>query len=158
MNRPDTFSRRLREHAINRLADGPLHIDEVVAEAIATHADLFAAEGDRLARKAADRIVKDVMRRLGEDDDTDETRLPGLSLPSVIYVDPGDAEPYYRRTDLATWAEIEAGLAERQRNAERAQARIDRYLDGMDRLRPIMADDPAVTVGEALRRELGKAA
>lgn len=155
---PSTFTRELRRAATDALAEGPVRIEDVVAATIAEHGDLFAAEGKHLAEKAAARVVKDVLRKLGEDDAEAALTLPGVPLPSVIYVEPTDGEPYYRRTDLAVWAEVEAGLTERRQNLTRAEAKLQQYRDGMDALRPLMTADPNLTVGEALRRSQAKAA
>lgn len=155
---PSTFTRELRRAATDALADGPVRIEDVVASTIAEHGALFRAEGQHLAEKAAARVVKDVLRKLGEDDDQDSLTLPGVPLPSVIYVEPVEGDPYYRRTDLATWTEVVHGQAERARNVDRARKRLKAYENGMDRLRPLMAADPTLTVGEALRRTQAKAA
>ena len=156
MTTPSTFTRELRRAAADALADGPVRIDDVVADAITRHRDLFRAEGEHLATKAARRIVKDVLRRLGEDDSVEELTLPDMPLPSVIYVEPPVGEPYYRRTDLATWAEVQAGLAERERNVDRARQKLQQYRTGMKALAPLMADQPTLTVGDAVRSMFAK--
>lgn len=62
----------------------------------------------------------------------------------------------YRRTDLATWAEVQAGLAERERNVDRARQKLQQYRAGMKALAPVMADHPALTVGDAVRSMLAR--
>lgn len=119
--------------------------------------DMKRAHAYRLINQG--RVIAELAHAAGvstlvDTDDVSPMGDTGTMVPSVT----GHAEPYYRRTDLATWAEVQAGLAERQRNVDHAREKLKRYRDGMAALAPLMASDPDLTVADAMRRRLGKAA
>ena len=133
---------------------------EVVRRARDLHAELFAMEQERLIMQAAERIAKQVIKDLSEDDDDErgpsacQLVLLDLALPTAIALPdedgPGDTFVYIR-TDKATWADLLAGGGVRDRNVERALAKRDAYWESVDYVRPIMEPRPDLTVAEALR-------
>jgi hypothetical protein len=133
---------------------------EVVAHARNLHAELFELERERLVMQAAERIAKQVMKDLTEDDDDGRSPsacqlvLLDLALPTAIALpdEEGAGDGFvYVRADKATWSELVAGGEIRDRNVERAQAKRDAYWESVDYLRPIMEQQPELTVAEALR-------
>lgn len=146
----------LRECAEKELAErGRCVVDDVVADAFAAHGDVFAAQGELLARQSARNITKDILAEFTKDEE--EHLALGLHFPTAIAVRSTDDAIYYVRADRAIWSELTAGLAERRRNVTTAEARLASYEADLNRLRPYMEHDPAMTVAEALRREQGAA-
>lgn len=133
---------------------------EVVVHARHLHAELFQLERERLIMQAAERIAKQVMKDLTEDDDHGRSPsacqlvLLDLALPTAIALpeEEGTGEGFvYVRTDKATWSDLLAGGEIRDLNVERAQAKRDAYWESVDYLRPVMEQQPNLTVAEALR-------
>lgn len=133
---------------------------EVVAYARNLHAELFELERERLVMQAAERLAKQVMKDLTEDDDDGRSPtacqlvLLDLALPTAIALpdEEGDGDGFvYVRVDKATWSELLTGGQTRDRNVERAQAKRDAYWESVDYLRPIMEKQPNLTVAEALQ-------
>lgn len=150
------LDRRLTEVVHAMLAENArCEIDDVVERAYEVHGELIDIETKELLYKQVKRIVTSILKRMSEDEDEqgDDQALPGLKMPSTIAVRREDGSYYYVRTDQAVWTEVEAGLKEREDNIVRATVKRDQYRAGMDRLRPYMANNEAVTVAEALRRE-----
>lgn len=154
-----TVNSILTECAISLLeTEDDVDVDHVVACAYNRYGDVFAESAERLVWSAARRIAKDVMRDLAEDEDNGgQQRLPGIHLPSAIAVPQQDGTFRYVLAEKATWEVLVAGRALRTANVARAQAKLDLYDETLDRLRPIMANDPTCTVADALRRERGAA-
>lgn len=123
---------------------------EVIECARRDYPEVFEDATERLVQSAAARIVKDILRELTEDDAAvEQLALPGLRLPSAIFVRTPDGD-YYRATRRAVWSELKAGEGERVRNVQAAQAKLDQYRDSMERLQPVMESFPARSVEEAL--------
>lgn len=148
-------------HAVaeEQLATGKhIRIDDVIDRAYADYPGAFAEESERLIWQAARRITKDVLAGMFDDDEHDAQQpIPGLGLPSVIAVRDDGGEVTYVSTPHATYADLEAGLRERELNVTRAMAKRDRYRLAMKRLRPHM-DADEVTVAEALAKERARKA
>jgi len=121
---------------------------DVVECALARYPDQMESHRDRLIYQAAQHIVKAMLRHESESAD-DQMQLDGLAFPRAIAVR-SNADVYYVRADKAVFHEVEAGYDERVRNVTSAIAKRDAYEAGMERLRPIMADHPEMTVAEAL--------
>ena len=132
---------------------------EVVRRARTLHADLFELERERLVMQAAERIAKQVMKDLSEDDDDGgpsacQMVLLDLALPTAIALpdEDGDGDAFvYVRADKATWTDLLTGGGVRDRNVERALAKRDAYWESVDLVRPIMEQRPDLTVAEARR-------
>ena len=133
---------------------------EVVQRARDLYADLFELERERLVMQAAERIAKQVMKDLAEDDDEErgpsacQMVLLNLALPTAIALPDQDEardEFVYVRADKATWPDLIAGGQVRDRNVERALAKRDAYWESVDYLRPIMEKQPGLTVADAMR-------
>jgi hypothetical protein len=122
--------------------------EQIVSCAWSKHGDVFEVEQQRLILDAAKRMAKDVLRSLSDDSDAPQLVLPGLGLPSVIAV-PTDEGFAYVRTDKAVWSQLQAGRSLRNDNVKRAQAKLDEYDRAMEKLAPIMAGNPTITVREA---------
>lgn len=113
--------------------------------------DLIARESPSLILKYIADEAKRIIRRF---DTTDEQEAL-FDLPSAISIQDAEGNQILVPTRRATWADLEKGLGERQRNihyAERKRARMQR---AMDRLRAIMQTNPEMTVEDAMR-ELGR--
>jgi hypothetical protein len=144
----------IRECAVDLLeTEDKVTIEHLVDCAELRHPDAFLAARDKLVAEAARRKAKRVLRDLSEDDDDPaQLAIPGLPLPSAIAVPDKTGAYYYVRTDKATWGEVVAGRDVRDRNLQRAQAKLDNYDDALDALRPLMESDPLITVAAAARR------
>jgi len=133
---------------------------EVVQRARNLYAELFELERERLVMQATERIAKQVMKDLAEDDDEErgpsacQMVLLNLALPTAIALPDEDGasdEFVYVRADKATWTDLLTGGGVRDRNVERATAKRDAYWESVDYVRPIMEQRPGLTVAEALR-------
>lgn len=131
-----------------KLNEGRVGVSEIVFFARNEYADAIADESERLVRDALHRMIKKELSARTDDDDDGQDTLPGLGLPSAIYV-PGDEE-YYVRSDAATWDELVAGRDVRVENIKHAERRLSQYDDALDRLRPYM-EGATCSVAEALR-------
>lgn len=122
-----------------------------VADWIENHPE-YARISETNRRQGLLRDVKRFFDNLANDEEhSDQLQLPGLELPSYIAV-PVDGRAYkYVPTHYATLADLEAGLEIRNRNANAAIEKRDRYAASVDKLRPIMKDNPAMTAEEAFR-------
>lgn len=143
------------------LEQGRCTVSMVVTYAMQSYPEVFEDERDRLILAAAKREAKMILGVV-----TQSTMfqamgasaqltlpldiLPGMSPPLAIAVDPGDGgEIEYVRFDCATWADLEAGLQEREHNIERAVAKRDDFLLKMDALARLMRQDLSMTVALA---------
>ena len=95
-------------------------------------------------------ISKELLRGMGETEE--QVALPGLGLPAAIAIRREDKSVYYVRSDKARWSELRSGRQEREQHVSASQARLDEYDTALDRLRPIMENDPNITVAEAVRK------
>lgn len=130
-------------------------VDEVARCTLDRYPDAVDDERERLIFEAAQRHAKEALRRLSDEAESSassQLRLPDLLLPASIAVLGDAGDYYYVRTDKATWVELQAGEAEREKNLARAQERLDEYRRALDRLRPFMQDDPTATVADAIER------
>ena len=143
----------LRDCALDLLAtEREVEVEKVVTCAWRNHPDEFAAEQQRMILAAATRAAKEVLRGLSDEDEPgDEPRLPGLDLPYCIAVPRGDAFVYVH-TEKATWDDLVAGEQVRADNVARAQKKLDAYRKALDTLRPLMENQPTITVAGALAR------
>lgn len=142
------LSQIVTEAVDRKLGEGRVTAGDIAMYAQREYADVLHDESSRLMREALHRLIK---RELSQrtDGDEGEQPLPGLGLPSAIYV-PG-SEDYYVRADAATWGELVAGRRVRVDNITHAERRLTQYDDALDRLRPYMAAAPERSVAEALR-------
>lgn len=76
----------------------------------------------------------------------------GLLLPTAIAFALNDGSIGYVASENATWDQLLAGLEFRDRNITAAQAKREQYIASLDLLHPFMANDPACTVSDAIRR------
>lgn len=134
---------------------------EALVEAVmAGNPDLIRAESERLIVDSIRKRVRRALKDMSEDDDSGQLSFPGLSLPAVITIPAENASGFVcLRTDKATFAEIEAGELVRSRpppssstprNVDRARRRLRTYRAAVKVLRPIMENDPTMTVAEAV--------
>ena len=114
------------------------------------HADVFEREQEHLLMEAADRIAKAIMKELSENDQP-TLSLFGLAVPTAIAVPMERGSFYYVRADKATWSQLVAGEQVRTANVERAAAKLDAYRESMGYLRPLMEQNPHLTVAQAVQ-------
>lgn len=149
----------LRECALDLLETEPkVSAEHVVRCAYQRHGEVFAQATEKMVIDHARRVAADIMRGLSEDEDDAQLTIPGLGFPSAIAVVSPDGT-YFVSTHKATWNELVAGRNQRVQNVRAAQAKLDKYDEGMDTVRPYMEDEPdAVTVDDAIRLMNGDAA
>lgn len=133
-------------------AERSVSVPAVVARVMSDYPALVAVESQRLAREAITRWVKGLARTESESG----SQLTLAGFPAVIAVPTGpdedeEGDPGYRymRTTKATWADLDAGRGVRVANVTRAQARLDAYDTGLERVRPFMEGTDR-TLAEAL--------
>lgn len=146
----------LRECAMDLLeTEAKVSAEHVVRCAYNRHGDVFADATEKMVLDYARKLAADIMRAFTEDeDDNGQLTIPGLGLPSAIGVVTPDGT-YFVSTHKATLNELRAGRQQRVANVNAAQAKLDRYDEGLDRLTPYMEDEPDVTsVDDALARML----
>lgn len=117
----------------------------------ANHRDLIESHQEWLVYDAAKKAAKYALTRRTEEaaDDT-QLSLPGLHLPAAIAIPLDDGTYKHVASHKATWQHLSAGRDERVKNVVRAQERLDEYERVMERLAPLMSDDPSMTVGTAV--------
>lgn len=147
----DTFNALVNRVAQELLSEGTTDVESVCATIASRHPDAVEAHGQALARDGLRRKVKDLFRRLSEDDAA-QLAIPGLKLPTAIAV-PSTEAVLYVRADMATWPQLLAGRSVRLNNVDAAQAKLKLYNLSLERLRGLMEDYPERTVAEALRLE-----
>lgn len=135
----DTFNAAIRRTALTELHAGVGDVDMVCDTILAEHSALLAEHGQRLLRDAIKRQVKNLFRDLSEDDGA-QLALPGLRLPTAIAFALSDGSVGYVASENATWDQLVAGLAFRDKNIAAAQAKREQYVASLDLLHPYMAD------------------
>lgn len=115
-------------------------LSELADRVFETRADVMQTHADYLCRSAILKILKRLAHEQTEDEDS---QLSLFGFPSVIAV-PLDSEKkgdgyYYKATPKATLKELEAGRNLRVENILRAQAKLDRYDEALDSVRPMLA-------------------
>lgn len=126
----------------------PGEVTEMVMELFP---ELVEERATDLIKRCITRWVKDIMRAQTTEDD-EQYPIPGLVLPTAIAIPTSTGDIRYLRTDKARWQDLEAGLKMRNINIARANAKLRRYVESMDRLRPIMQGKPRMTVAQAIRK------
>lgn len=140
----------LRDCATDLLETEPtVTVDQVVGCAYRRHGHEFAEHAEQLVLASARTIVRDLMRNLADEDETDQLVLPGMALPSAICVQTPDGT-YYVRTDKATWPELIAGREVRATNVDRARSKLAAYDESLEKLRDVMEGYNTRTVADAL--------
>ena len=108
---------------------------EVVDRVIESYPALVREEQERLCREAMLRWVKVLAR--AESDESGQLQLFGF--PTVIAIPNGAPDDYrYMRATKATYPDLEAGLAVRDENVQRAQAKRATYMAALEKVRPMM--------------------
>lgn len=138
----------VRDAVDRKLAEGRTTAGDIAMFAQREHAEEISDESERLVRNALHSQIKRELSRRAEDDDGQDA-LPGLGLPSAIYV-PSASDDYYVARDAATFEELVAGREVRVDNIRHANQRLAQYDDALDRLRPYM-EGTTRSVAEAVR-------
>ncbi len=149
-----TIREALKESIHLHLAGGdPVGIDRIVAQARQLHPDVFEQYGEALALKGASTMVKHLLREATEisQDQEDQLYLPGMDAPLAIAFEQ-EGEYKYVATLKAKWPHLEKALVERELNIERAIAQRDDWELKLDYLRPVMENDPGITLEQAALR------
>lgn len=149
-----SISHAVADTAARLMKHGRFNAADVVSCVRAEYPVLVAQQERHLADKAILAQAKLWLRQLDvdEDDDGDSPVLP-LGLPRAIAVpDTATGDFYYIAAEQATWAELKAGLEQRQVNKIRAEAALEAYEAEMARVQPLMESNPAMTYGEACER------
>lgn len=115
-------------------------LSELADRVFETRADIMQMHADSLCRSAILKILKRLAHEQTEDEDS---QLSLFGFPSVIAV-PLDSEKkgdgyYYIATPKANLKELEAGRNLRVENILRAQAKLDRYDEALESVRPMLA-------------------
>ena len=149
----------LLNHALaDKIAAGEqIVIPSVVHETIMRHPDEFSDMQYDGAVRAANRMAKDFMRSLSNDDDSAQLKLPGVDLPSVLAIPAEGGDFVYRASAFCKWGEVEGAFKVRDDNVVKVQAKRDHFSEQMETLRPYM-EGTDLTVAEAVELMLGDAA
>lgn len=132
----------------------------VVEWAMKEYPRLFFQESDRLITQASLRQAKAIMKAaepsMAQEDVESENQLhlplgnlPGMQPPRTLVVETAKRTYCHVRYDVATWADLEGALEQKEKNITHAILRRDDHLRKMDALAPYMKDRPERTVGEA---------
>lgn len=129
--------------------DPHVDIEEVVGAVYADHPERVIEEKERLALVAIRRMAKDALARLANNDEDDgQQGILSLGLPQAIAIKTGDGYRYVL-SSRANWDDLRAGRSQRETNIDRAREALLRYDRALDRLAPVMAASPQLTVAEA---------
>ena len=139
----------LREYFDAALEDGSAELRTVAQKAIKANRRAFFRNHAKSIEDEAVNWLRKYARSREEADA--QLPLPDFKLPGVIAVRQEGGEVRYVRTDKCRWEELQAGRAERIRHVMAAQDKLDAYDRSLDFLRPRMANDPDMTVAEALK-------
>lgn len=148
----------LRECATDLLdTEDHVTVDQVVGCAWRRHGESFAEAQEQMVMVAARTIVRDLLRKMAEDDaDNAQGSLFG-GLPAAIAVPTPDGT-FYVRADKATWPHLLAGRGVRADNVDAARTKLAAYDETLESLRPLMENDHDLSVAEAVRRLNSRAA
>lgn len=151
------FKALLSQEIAAKVAAGEeIIISSVVQKAVMQYPEEFSDTQYELAIKAAHGWCKDIMRRLSNDDESAQLKLPGVDLPSVLAIPAEGGDFVYRASAFCLWDEIVAAGQVRDDNVVKAQAKRDHFFEQMDLLRPYM-EGTDLTVAEAVEIMLGDA-
>lgn len=152
------FKALLNQTLADKVAAGEqIIIPSVVHETIMRHPDEFSDMQYDGAVRAANRMAKDFMRSLSNDDDSAQLKLPGVDLPSVLAIPAEGGDFVYRASAFCKWGEVEGAFKVRDDNVVKVQAKRDHFSEQMETLRPYM-EGTDLTVAEAVELMLGDAA
>ena len=151
------FKSLLNQALADKVAAGEqIIIPSVVHETIMRHPDEFSDMQYDGAVRAANRMAKDFMRSLSNDDDSAQLKLPGVDLPSVLAIPAEGGDFVYRASAFCKWGEVEGAFKVRDDNVVKVQAKRDHFSEQMETLRPYM-EGTDLTVAEAVELMLGDA-
>lgn len=136
--------------------DSRFKAEDVALRVERDYSKLVSKEAPNLVHQYIKRIAKDELRRQFQNDN-EQPALPGLKFPLAIAVREDEGEVQYVPSRIATWADLRAGLAERERHITSTTVKRDQFSASMDVLRPVMEKNADMTVQEALRL-VGRAA
>ena len=151
------FKSLLNQALADKVAAGEqIIIPSVVHETIMRHPDEFSDMQYDGAVRAANRMAKDFMRSLSNDDDSAQLKLPGVDLPSVLAIPAEGGDFVYRASAFCKWGEVEGAFKVRDDNVVKVQAKRDHFSEQMETLRPYM-EGTDLTVAKAVELMLGDA-
>jgi DeoR/GlpR family transcriptional regulator of sugar metabolism len=153
-----TWQQQLRSFVDAKAEQGRVIIAALAEEFCVSHrADLAEDAEAHMLRRVAGEIRSYL--HAGAFTAQKQMMFEGMELPAFIAVrQNGSDETIYVRTGSATWADLEAGRQERVNHVAAAQAKLDSYDESLIRLRPLMENDPTLTVDEALQIMAGQVA
>ncbi len=129
------------------MGTGSFDISDVVSRIRDRDPESVAAEADRLVNAGLARRIKELLRGMEDEGDSDDGRLFGL--PRAIAFPIGD-EIHYIDTELARWEHLRGARDLRRLNVERAEHRLNVMDQVMALVEPAMVANPELTLGEAL--------
>lgn len=151
------FKSLLNQALADKVAAGEqVIIQSVVHETIMRYPEEFSDMQYDGAVRAANRMAKDFMRSLSNDDDSAQLKLPGVDLPSVLAIPAEGGDFVYRASAFCKWGEVEGAFKVRDDNVVKVQAKRDHFSEQMETLRPYM-EGTDLTVAEAVELMLGDA-
>lgn len=131
---------------------GRVNAEAVLIGLRSDYEDVLIQEATRLAENQIWKIARDYARRGEESEDGEQQLvLPDIGIPRLLDIH-SDGESYFLRAEDATLAELDHGRSVRVTNVERAQARLDKYEDGLEKVRHIMKTDPKMPLRYALKQ------
>jgi hypothetical protein len=143
----EKLSQRLAETVDEMLAEGRVTPEDLVARMWKRHRDLLDGESVRLINAQVWKSARDYCR----DVDDEQHELPGLGIPRVLDVTVPDGT-YLMKAEEANWAELNAGRQVRVLNVDRAVRRLNRYDDGLEKVRPLMEQRPRMKLRTAMKQ------
>ena len=133
----------------------PVAIDQIIAHARESHPDVFVQYAEMLTLKGARAIVKPLLREATDPenpaDGPGQLVLPGIKIPFAIAFEEG-GEYKYIAAQSARWVHLQKALHERELNIDRAIAHRNDWEQKLDYLRPVMEQNPDITLGETAKK------
>jgi hypothetical protein len=145
----------INEELVRALQAGKqISVPDFSREVMLKYSEEYSAAKEQYSISGFHREVKNALKKMSEDDDSTQLRLPMIDLPSVIAIPIDGSAFVYRAAVFCTWEEVLAGGEVRDENMRKVQAKRDHYYEQIETLRPFM-EGTSRTVGEAVEIMLG---
>lgn len=143
------WQQSLRDFVDARAEEGRLVVPALASEFALSHRVELVEDAEAHMLRRVTHEIRSYLQ--GNSAKQYQLSLPGMGLPPFIAVrNAGSKDAEYVRTSDATWTDLLAGREERINNVSAASAKLKDYDDSLDRLAPLMATSPTMTVAEAI--------
>lgn len=143
------YKQTLKEYVDKQTQSGHVTVSTIVERFMFAYPEIIEEEKQSLILRQLNNEVRSIFSS-GSYAPATQLFFEGMELPAFIAVRHDKSETTYIRTNRATLADLEAGEAERTENVANAQGALEVYRLSVDRVRPIMAGNPNLTVDDAL--------